>query len=75
MLLRAFLRDVGLTRAAFVAAARVDRAKALLDGSGWPLARVAACVRFGSLALLHRAFIRHVGNAPGFYRDRFRSAS
>lgn len=73
-LLRAFHRDIGLTPAAFVEASRVDRAKALLESADWPLARVAERAGFGSIASLHRAFLRHVGVAPGFYRERFRSA-
>ncbi|MGL4237995.1 GlxA family transcriptional regulator [Tabrizicola sp.] len=73
-LLRAFRRELGQTPAAFVEASRLDRAKALLESSDWPLARVAERSGFGSLASLHRAFVRRVGVAPGFYRERFRSA-
>ncbi|WP_309667836.1 helix-turn-helix domain-containing protein [Tabrizicola sp.] len=69
--LRNFRRDTGMTPAAFVEAARVDQAKAMLETSDWPLARVADRAGFGSIAALHRAFARRVGTAPGFYRDRF----
>jgi len=68
---RAFQRDAGLTPAAFVELARVDRAKALLEASDWPLARIAEQSGFGSLDGLHRAFQKRVGATPGEYRHRF----
>jgi transcriptional regulator GlxA family with amidase domain len=68
---RVFHRDTGVTPAAFVEAARVDRAKALLEASDWPLARVAERAGFGSLDALHRAFQKRLGVTPGDYRDRF----
>nr|QQZ51806.1 helix-turn-helix domain-containing protein [Phenylobacterium glaciei] len=37
---RVFQKEIGTTPAAFVEIARVDRAKALLETSDWPLARV-----------------------------------
>ncbi len=68
---RAFHREAGVTPAAFVELARVDRAKALLETSDWPLARVADRAGFGSLDGLHRAFQKHVRATPGDYRERF----
>ncbi len=68
---RTFQREAGLTPAGFVEAARVDRAKAFLEASDWPLARIAERAGFGSLAALHRAFQKRVGATPGEYRDRF----
>ncbi|MEO8115900.1 MAG: helix-turn-helix domain-containing protein [Phenylobacterium sp.] len=68
---RSFLREAGVTPAAFVEAARVDRAKALLESSDWPLARVAERAGFGSLDGLHRAFQKRLGVTPGDYRVRF----
>ena len=68
---RAFQKDTGTTPAAFVEQARIDRAKALLESSDWPLARVAERSGFGSLDGLHRAFQKRVGVTPGEYRDRF----
>jgi len=68
---RAFQRETGATPAAFVERARVDRAKALLETSDWPLDRVAERAGFGSLDSLHRAFQRRVGATPGDYRTRF----
>lgn len=68
---RVFRKATGLTPAHFVEAARVDRAKALLGTSHWPLARVASRAGFGSLNALHRAFQKRLGVTPGLYRERF----
>jgi transcriptional regulator GlxA family with amidase domain len=72
---RRFRRETGVTPAAFVEMARVNRAKALLETADWSLARVAERAGFGSLAALHRAFGRSVGITPGEYRDRFASSA
>jgi len=55
----------------FVEIARVNRAKALLETSDWPLARVAERSGFGTVDSLHRAFNKKVGATPGEYRQRF----
>ena len=68
---RVFQKETGVTPAAFVEIARTDRAKALLETSDWPLARVGERSGFGSLDGLHRAFQRRVGITPGEYRQRF----
>jgi transcriptional regulator GlxA family with amidase domain len=68
---RVFHKETGTTPAAFVEMARVDRAKALLETSDWPLARVAERSGFTSLDALHRAFQKRVGATPGEYRQRF----
>ncbi|MDO8378005.1 GlxA family transcriptional regulator [Phenylobacterium sp.] len=68
---RVFQKEMGTTPAAFVELARVDRAKALLETSDWPLARVGERAGFGSLDGLHRAFQKRVGITPGEYRQRF----
>ena len=68
---RVFHKETGVGPAAFVEMARVDRAKALLETSDWPLARVAERAGFGSVEALHRAFNKRVGASPGEYRARF----
>lgn len=68
---RVFQKETGTTPAAFVELARLDRAKALLETSDWPLARVGERSGFGSLDGLHRAFQKRVGITPGEYRQRF----
>ncbi len=72
---RVFHKETGVTPAAFVEIARVDRAKALLETSSWPLARVAERAGMNSLDALHRSFQKRVGVTPGEYRDRFGRAS
>lgn len=68
---RRFHEYAGVTPAAFVELARIDRAKAILEGSDWPLARVAERAGFGSLDALHRAFRKRLGATPAEYRARF----
>jgi transcriptional regulator GlxA family with amidase domain len=68
---RIFHKETGISPAVFVETARVNRAKALLETSDWPLARVAERAGFGSVEGLHRAFNKRVGATPGEYRQRF----
>jgi transcriptional regulator GlxA family with amidase domain len=68
---RVFQKETGVGPAAFVEIARVNRAKALLETSDWPLARVAERAGFGGVEGLHRAFNKRVGVTPGDYRQRF----
>lgn len=68
---RVFQKETGIGPAAFVETARVNRAKALLETSDWPLARVAERAGFGGVEGLHRAFNKRVGVTPGEYRQRF----
>jgi transcriptional regulator GlxA family with amidase domain len=72
---RAFGREVGMTPAAWVEAARVDLAKGLLETTSIPTDRVAAECGFGTPETLRRAFARRVGVSPGQYRERFRTAA
>ena len=68
---RVFQKETGIGPAAFVEIARVNRAKALLETSDWPLSRVAERAGFGGVEGLHRAFNKKVGVTPGEYRQRF----
>ncbi len=68
---RVFKKETGVSPGAFVEAARVDRAKALLESSDWTLDRVAERAGFGNVSGLHRAFQKRLGVTPGEYRDRF----
>ncbi|HEX8585480.1 MAG TPA: GlxA family transcriptional regulator [Allosphingosinicella sp.] len=68
---RVFGKETGVSPAAFVELARVNRAKALLETSDWTMARVAERAGFGSVEGLHRAFNKRVGVTPGDYRRRF----
>jgi transcriptional regulator GlxA family with amidase domain len=71
---RAFKREVGLTPAAYVERARVERAQQLLQISDAGLAAVAFECGFGSEHRMRRAFQRRLGVGPAAYRDRFRPA-
>ncbi|CAB3764537.1 transcriptional regulator [Burkholderia sp. MSh2] len=68
---RNFLRETGRSPAQFVLAARVERAKALLERADWPLERIAERSGFGSVDALQRAFAKQVGVSPRDYRARF----
>lgn len=68
---RRFRDHAGVTPAAFVELARIDRAKALLEDADWSLGRVAERSGFGSLDALHRAFRKRLGATPAEYRARF----
>jgi transcriptional regulator GlxA family with amidase domain len=68
---RVFKQETGVSPAAFVESARIDRAKALLETSDWSLTRVAERAGFGDISGLHRAFQKRLGVTPGDYRDRF----
>jgi transcriptional regulator GlxA family with amidase domain len=72
---RVFQKDTGISPAAFVELARLDRAKALLETSDWPLARIAERSGFGSVHALHRTFQKRLSATPGEYRERFGPAS
>lgn len=71
---RVFRRDVNLTPAAFVDAARIDAARRMLTDTKTPLQRVARSCGFGNLNTMRRVFVRNLGVAPLDYRKSFRSA-
>lgn len=68
---RVFAKDAGVTPAAFVEQARLERARSLLQTADWPLARIAERSGFGSLDALHRVFQKRLGTTPAEYRQRF----
>ena len=71
---RAFKREVGMTPAAYVERARVERAQQALQTSQAPVALIARRCGFGTAGTLRRAFQRRVGVSPAEYRNRFRPA-
>ena len=71
---RVFRRDVKLTPAGFVDAARIDAARRMLADTKFPLQRIARTCGFGNLNTMRRVFIRNLGVAPLDYRKSFRSA-
>ena len=71
---RAFRAGTGMTPAAFVEAARVERARMALESGDVPVEGVARLAGFGTVETMRRAFRRRVGVAPSDYRGRFRAA-
>jgi transcriptional regulator GlxA family with amidase domain len=71
---RVFKREVGMTPAAYVERARVERAQQALQASGMPVDVVARRCGFADAGTLRRAFRRRLGVSPSDYRVRFRPA-
>jgi transcriptional regulator GlxA family with amidase domain len=70
---RAFRDETGMTPAAYVEAARVERARISLDSGDLPVETIARQTGFGTVETMRRAFRRRVGVSPAGYRSRFRS--
>jgi transcriptional regulator GlxA family with amidase domain len=68
---RAFRAETGMTPAAYVEAARVERARRELETTDLPVQAVAARCGFGTVETMRRAFARRLGVNPAAYRDRF----
>jgi len=71
---RRFREETGMTPTDFVASVRVDRARALLEQTDWPIDRIAVKSGFGSSDALQRAFARRFGSTPREYRRQQRRA-
>jgi transcriptional regulator GlxA family with amidase domain len=72
---RAFKKEVGMTPAAYVERARVERAQQMLQTASAPVALVARRCGFGTAGTMRRAFQRRTGVTPAEYRTRFRRAA
>jgi transcriptional regulator GlxA family with amidase domain len=70
---RAFRREVGLTPAAYVEAARIDAARLALESTEASIEAIALGCGFGTPETMRRAFARRLSVAPGDYRRRFTS--
>jgi len=68
---RAFRAETGMTPAAYVEAARVERARRELETTDLPVQAVAAGCGFGTVETMRRAFARRLGVNPAAYRERF----
>ena len=70
-LARHFLTETGLTPAAFVERARLDRSRRLIEAGAGSLDAIAADAGFGSLDRMRRAYLRRLGITPSAYRAHF----
>jgi len=68
---RVFTREVGTTPARFIASARVETARRLLEESSDDLQRICDLTGLGSTESMRRAFLRALGIPPSRYRERF----
>lgn len=68
---RVFRKEVGITPAAWVEAARVAAARRLLETRQGVPKQVATQSGFANADMLRRAFVRHVGVTPAEYRKRY----
>jgi AraC-like DNA-binding protein len=65
-----FRREVGCSPSHYRIHRRLDRACALLNGTTWPVARIAAELGYASAFDFSAQFRRHLGLAPRTYRAR-----
>ncbi len=70
---RAFREETGVTPAAYVEAARLERARIALETGGEPVEAIARQAGFGTVETMRRAFRRRVGVSPAAYRGRFQA--
>lgn len=68
---RVFAKEVGSSPAQFIATARLEAARRLLEDSDLPLKSVAGRVGLGSEQPLRKLFQKHLGITPQEYRERF----
>jgi transcriptional regulator GlxA family with amidase domain len=68
---RAFRREVGVTPAAYVEHARVERARQQLESTDTPIDAIAARCGFGTPETMRRAFHRRLHVNPNAYRSHF----
>jgi transcriptional regulator GlxA family with amidase domain len=69
---RAFRQETGMTPAAYVELARVERARIALETGDLPVESIARQSGFGTVETMRRAFGRRLGVSPNAYRARFR---
>ncbi|RFB80254.1 GlxA family transcriptional regulator [Methylovirgula sp. 4M-Z18] len=71
---RLFRKEIGITPAGWVEAARVTAARRLLETGCYTPKQVAAECGFTDVDIMRRAFGRHVGVSPAEYKKRFAAA-
>jgi len=73
-LARLFRKEIGITPASWVEAARVTAARRLLETGRYTPKQAAAECGFTDVDIMRRAFGRHVGVTPAEYKKRFAAA-
>jgi len=68
---RAFVSETGITPARFVEKARVDLARAMLEGTNKPLKGISHECGFGNPKRMREAFMKRLGVSPAQYRHQF----
>ncbi len=68
---RVFSAETGTTPAAYVEAARLERARMLLESTTEQLDTIAQRCGFGTVETLRRTFARRLHVSPSAYRERF----
>jgi transcriptional regulator GlxA family with amidase domain len=70
--LRRFRKETGTSPMAWLADARIDKARELLETTATPVERIGRLTGLGAPATLRAAFHRHIGTSPQEYRALFR---
>jgi transcriptional regulator GlxA family with amidase domain len=70
-LTRRFREETGVPPMAWLAAARIDRARALLETTSEPVENIGRLTGLGAPASVRAAFHRHLGTSPQGYRSVF----
>lgn len=68
---RVFRQEIGMTPLDFIAAARTDAARRLLEDTNRPLQSIAKACGFRDVAAMRRGFSKTIGVSPNEYRARF----
>jgi transcriptional regulator GlxA family with amidase domain len=69
---RRFIAETGMTPAKWLQAARIDRARELLEASDESIERIGRLAGLGTAANFRRIFVQHVGIMPSEYRRMYR---
>jgi len=70
---RRFIAETGLTPSKWLQAARIDRARELLETSDESIDRIGRMAGLGTSANFRRIFAQHVGIMPSAYRKMYRA--
>ena len=74
-LIRRFRQETGTSPMAWLADARIDRARDLLETTTLPVERIGQLTGRGAPSSVRAAFHRHIGTSPQEYRALFRFSS